>query len=156
MATGLPPPDCDERVTRLLAYWRSIHPSGGGLPGRAHFEPTALPDLLRWLWLVDVARAPLRFRCRLVGTGHRAMMGRDFTGSWVDEIFPNFAATERYADFAAAAAGETRWYRGASDFAAAKNYVATERLVLPLASDGAAVDMLLGLTLYTLKDGRVA
>jgi hypothetical protein len=155
MATALPPPDCDARVRRLLDYWRSIHPAGGGLPGRAHFEPTALPDLLRWLWLLDVVRAPLRFRCRLVGTGHREMMGRDLTGRWVDEVFPEFPKSETYANLIAAAAGETRWSRGAPIFAATKNYVATEWLVLPLASDGATVDMLLGLALYTREDGRV-
>ncbi len=149
-------PDSDARVRRLLAYWRSIRPAADILPGRRHFEPTDLPDLLRWLWLVDVARTPLRFRCRLFGTGHRDVVGRDFTGYWLDEVFPHFPATQTHADFTAALAGEPRWYRGAPDYAAAKGYSGIERLVLPLAADGVSVDMLLGLTVYRREDGTMA
>jgi hypothetical protein len=156
MTVAALPPVCDARVARLLEYWRSIRPAEHRFPGRRHVEPTDLPELLRWLWLVDVQQAPLRFRCRLVGTGHREMMGKDCTGFWIDEVFPDFTQRRSYADFAAAAAGEPRWYRGEPDFAPPQSYVGTERLMLPLAADGETVDMLLGLTLYTRADGMVA
>jgi hypothetical protein len=150
------PPDSDPRIERLLAYWRSIRPAPDRLPGRRNFEPTDLPDLLRWLWLVDVEHTPLRFRCRLFGTGHRDVLGRDFTGHWLDEVFADFPATQTHGDFVAALAGEPRWYRGRPDYAASKGYDGIERLVLPLAADGVTVDMLLGLTLYRRDDGTMA
>ena len=156
MSDPVVPPDSDARVRRLLAYWRSIRPAADLLPGRRHFEPMDLPDLLRWLWLFDVQRTPLRFRCRLLGTGHRDVHGRDFTGQWLDEVFADFPATRTHGDFTAALAGEPRWYRGVPDFAAAKAYVGIERLVLPLAADGASVDMLLGITVYRRDDGTMA
>ena len=34
------------RVARLYRYWLSIHPPGGGLPGRQHFDPVDVPELL--------------------------------------------------------------------------------------------------------------
>lgn len=150
------PTDCDARTRRLCAYWQSIRPGTDRLPGRRNFEPTDLPELLRWLWLMDVVRPPPRFRCRLFGTGHREIIGRDFTGNWLDEAFPHFAASRTHADFVAALSGEPCWYRGAADYITTKGYIGIERLVLPLAADGATVDMLLGLTLYTREDGRAA
>src|SRR6266849_5312118 len=65
------PPECDRRIRALYDYWCGIHPTEAILPGRQHVEPLDLAEVLRWLWLVDVQREPLRFRYRLVGTGHR-------------------------------------------------------------------------------------
>ncbi len=156
MDAGELPPDCDARTRRLFDYWQAIRPVGQQFPGRRHFEPTSLPDLLRWLWLIDVQRVPLRFRCRLAGTGHREMVGAEVTGAWIDEMRPGFTKTRSYADFVAAAGGETIWRRSPPDLRADKRYVETELLVLPLAEDGATVDMLLGLTLYRRADGTAA
>jgi len=156
MDVSMMPPDADQRVRRIWEYWCSLRPAPGRFPARRHFEPSAVPDLLPWLWLLDVERAPLRFRCRLVGTGHRDMMGREFTGRWADEVFPRFAETRAHVDFVAAAAGEPRWFRGVPDFAPATEYAGTERLVLPLAADGARIDLLLGVTLYRRDSGSLA
>jgi hypothetical protein len=46
--------------------------------------------LLRWLWLVGVPADRLRFRYRLVGTGHRDAIGADLSGRWIDVVFPDF------------------------------------------------------------------
>jgi PAS domain-containing protein len=150
------PPDGDQRVARLWQYWRSIHPSAGGLPGRQHVEPLDMADLLAWLWLVDVAREPLRFRFRLVGTGHRRMLGTDVTGRWIDEALPGFEQQEGYGDFIAGAAGQIRYCRRPPEFPLDRSCAAIERILLPLARDGASVDMLLGMTLYILRDGITA
>lgn len=147
------PPDCDARIGRVLEYWRSIRPAADRLPGRQHVDPDDLAELLPWLWLVDVQREPIRFRYRLVGTGHRAVVGADLTGKWIDEAFADFPRMQGYADFLAVAQGEARYCRRAPEFPVGEKYVSMERLLLPLARDGAAVDMMLGVTLYTRADG---
>jgi len=155
VASAVVPPDCDARVARILAYWHSIRPAPERLPGRQHVEPTDLSALLRWVWLVDVQREPLRFRYRLVGTGHREVIGADLTGRWIDEAFPDFPRMRGYAEFVAVARGEVSYCRRVPEFRVGEKYVAMERLLLPLARDGVTVDMMLGFTLYTRADGTV-
>ena len=147
------PPDCDARIHRVLAYWQSIRPAPDRLPGRQHVEPSDLAELLRWVWLVDVQREPPRFRYRLIGTGHRQVMGKDFTGRWIDDVFPDFPQMQGYADFLAVMAGELRHMRRRPEFPVGEKFVAMERLLLPLARDGVTVDMMLGFTLFTRADG---
>jgi hypothetical protein len=113
------PEDCDGRIRRLLEYWESVRPVGGGLPGRQHIDPVAIPELLPWLWMLDVERDP-RFLASLT--------------------YPDYvAAAERHA---------LRFHRGPPVFHINKDYVSIERLLLPLASDGKEVDKLLALTVY--------
>jgi len=149
------PPDCDARVARVLAYWDSIRPAPDRLPGRQHLEPSDLSEVLRWVWLVDVQREPLRFRYRLVGTGHREVIGADLTGKWIDEVFPDFTLMRGYPEFVAVTQGEVSYCRRAPEIRVGKKYVEMERLLLPLARDGVSVDMMLGFTLYTRADGTV-
>jgi hypothetical protein len=155
VSSAVLPPDCDARIRRVFEYWRAIRPAADRLPGRQHVEPADLPELLRWLWLVDIQREPLRFRYRLVGTGHRQVIGQDLTGKWIDEAFGDLRRTEGDADFAAVADGEPRYRRSAPPFPVDGRYVAMERLLLPLARDGVAIDMMLGVTLYRRTDGSV-
>jgi hypothetical protein len=149
------PPDCDGRIRRLLDYWRSIQPARDRLPGRQHLEPLDFPDLLRWLWLVDVVGSPPRFRYRLVGTGQAQAMERDLTGHWLDEAYDDFRDRRDHAEFVAVAAGEIRYSRRAPEYRVESSHVMMERLLLPLARDGVSVDMVLGIALYTREDGTV-
>ena len=156
VSTAVLPPDCDARIRRIFEYWRAIRPAADRLPGRQHLEPSDLSEVLRWLWLVNVQREPLRFRYRLVGTGHREVIGIDLTGKWIDEAFAHFPSMQTYPDFLAVAAGGMRYCRGVPEFPIGAKYASMERLLLPLARDGATVDMLLGFTVYTRADGTVA
>jgi hypothetical protein len=147
-------PDCDDKLATLHAYWRAIRPAPGRLPGRQHFDPIAVAPLLPWLWLVDVHRAPgahaaqhLRFKYRLVGSIHVEAGGFDPTGRWLDEAHPRFAGSNALRHFTAAATGEgIAFYRGPPAYVINKDYIVIERLMLPLASDGTTVDILLGIT----------
>jgi hypothetical protein len=141
-------PSYHSRVQELYGYWLSIHPSGGALPGRQHFSPVAVRHLLPDLWLLDVQHDPLRFRYRLIGTKLVERHGQDYTGCWLDEVHPGFASLEVYDQFRAAAQeGRIGWRKGRPLFAYERQpWLAIERIILPLASDGAKVDMLLGLT----------
>ena len=140
-------PPCDPRVMALCRYWRSIRPVAGRLPGRQHLDPLDLPRLLPWLWLIDVQRAPLRFKFRLVGGRLADALGEDPTHRWIDEVDPEFQTGFGHAHFVAAVERhEIGFYRGPPSQALRKKYMVIEWLVLPLAADGSSVDMLLGLT----------
>lgn len=146
------PDDCDARSRSLQDYWRSIRPTGG-LPG--YVEPLDLTRLWRWLWLVDVQPAPLRFRYRLIGTSHREVLGADPTGRWIDDVFPGFVEMRAHADMVAVAGGAISYCRQSPEFPIARKLLRIERLLLPLARDGAGVDMLLCLSLFTGEDRKV-
>lgn len=141
-------PPCDDRLRALHRYWLSIRPTEGTLPGRKHFDPLDVPKLLPWLWLIDVQRAPLRFRYRLIGTVHVDTEGRNRTGQWLDEAHPHFRNSLAHGQFVAAVERrEVAFYRGPPTYVVRKDYLSIERLVMPLAADGRDVDMLLAITI---------
>jgi hypothetical protein len=150
--SALPP--CDARLGALYRYWLSIRPGPGVLPGRKHFDPTAIPALLRWIWLADIQPNPLRFKYRLVGTEHVEAMGSDPTGSWYDEVHPRFERSSAHALLAdTAQRAEITFYRGVPVYVIDAKFKIVERLVLPMGSDGKAVDMLLGITVLDPENG---
>jgi hypothetical protein len=143
------PTDCEERLRRLYDYWSACRPSGQALPGRQHIDPCAVPDLLAWIWLLDVARHPLRFRYRLLGTEQVDAMKRDITGRFLDEVHPSFRSSDSYPQYVAAAEhGAVGYRRGPPTFHISKDYLSIERLLLPLARNGSDVDMVLAITVY--------
>jgi hypothetical protein len=143
------PPNADPRVRRLYDYWCSIRPGPDALPGRQHLDPADLVPLLPSIWILDVQRAPLRFRYRLVGTEHRVAIGRELTGLWVDEAFPSFAAEPMSAQFVETALeGVPAFREGPPAYHVDDRYQWTERLLTPLARDARTVDMVLAITVY--------
>jgi hypothetical protein len=135
------------KVARLHDYWRSIHP-GGALPGRQHFDPLAVHDLLPNIWLLDVQREPFRLRYRLAGTKIIERLGREVTGQWLDEAHPHLASDPAYFGRYRGVVREraASWRRGPPNFRQDEHVAELENLILPLAADGAEVDMLLILT----------
>lgn len=125
----------------LYDYWDGCR-AGGRLPGRQHIDPLHIPELLPNLMLFDVA-APDDLRYRLVGTALVARLGRDTTGlpvrdgylgkDW-ERILPDYlyVINERRPCL--------RWNEVLGPRARRLAYL---RLLLPLARDGARVDMLL-------------
>lgn len=139
------------RVRQLFDYWRSLHSATGGLPGRAAFEPLAIPALLPHLTLIDVVGSPPRFRYRLIGTRMVDALNGDFTGQWLDEVhrrsdgsapvFPSYnsVVAERRAD----------WRRGSPHFASfIDRCTELERVFLPLAADGETVDIIITINAF--------
>jgi hypothetical protein len=145
-----PLPTADARVRQLYEHWLGLRPGPGILPGRQHFDPVVLPvSVLPFLWLADIERTPLRFRYRLLGTEQVRVFGRDYTGHWIDEAHPDFVGSAAYDQFVAAAErGEVGYRCGNPLIIPPKDYRSMERLILPLARDGRAVDMLLAISVY--------
>lgn len=134
----------------LFDYWRSKFPEKG-LPGRQHLDPVEIPSLLSMLYLVDVVwfGESLRFRYRLLGTDITGRAGRDMTGRWLDEVFPESATYARikqvYLDIIETLQPHLGLFNILSP---GREHIRANRIVLPLASDGSSVDMLLGMWVY--------
>ena len=135
-------------ITALYQYWLGIHPAAG-LPGRQHVDPCAVAPLLPHVFMVDVARDPLRFKYRLIGTEYVRLIGKDVTGRYLDEVHPGFhgMVLRQYVD--AAELNRPAYRKGPVLYANPdRRYLGMERLLVPLARNGAEVDMLLGAVVY--------
>jgi hypothetical protein len=99
--------------------------------------------------MLDVEVEPLRFRVRRMGTAVVNFMGNDPTGSYLDEVYPKFESSPiREHLVHAAKTGMPTFRRGNALIVPTKKYVISERIILPMASEGETVDMLLNLTCF--------
>ena len=144
------------KIARALAYWRAIHPAPGVLPGRQHVDPMAIPEVLPGVWLLDVQRAPFRLRYRLAGTRIVESLGREITGEWFDEVHPEMAQDPGYLDryVGVVESRAPSWRRGKPRLWSRRGCSELENVVLPLAADGAQVDMLMIVTVIYWLNGR--
>ena len=121
------------------------------MPSRADIDPFELRDHLGYLFLLDVVGQPARFRYRLIGTHITATVGRDSTGRFVDEAYPNrdgLDLTEFYryltdAKCPARNHGTVRWVD--------KEHKRYEAVTLPLSEDGERVNMFLGEMAFSVE-----
>lgn len=144
---------CQPKIIQVLKYWLSIGPESG-LPGRQHLDPLDIPHLLPNMRLIDIEGQPPRFKTRLMGTVLRDFFGEEQTGSYCDEIFPNFQETRIHRDLLTTITEKRpNWMRGHPLLHLEKDYVAVERIFLPFAADGDTVDMLMSYILFGDKDG---
>jgi hypothetical protein len=82
------------------------------------------------------------------------VIGHGMTGRYLDTIVPHFETTRTHA--ALCAVVEQRlphWRRGKPDMPHIEEFLQLERVLLPLASDGGAVDAILALTIFYRRDG---
>lgn len=134
----------------LLDYWIGLE-AGGGLPSRAAVNPLDIPRLLKNIGMIDVVQevgGNYRFRYRLVGTQMNHITGTDFTDRWLSDIksreygaFLERLYTECVVRKAPVFSRTTMQY-------ADDRELETDRLLLPLATDGENVDMLLFSNLF--------
>ncbi len=126
---------------RLYDYWAARR-KDGRLPSRADIDPADLPFVLGDLLLVDVLRAPLRFRYRLIGTNIVQPPAMDMNGRYVDEHpDPEFRKQALSVYTQVATTGRPLSIR--HDALMDKRVRRHLTLLLPLASDGITVDMVL-------------
>jgi hypothetical protein len=131
----------DDRLLRLYRYWNDRR---GELrfPPRANIDPVDFPYALGRVSLVEVQRNPLRFRYRLVGTLLTQHLGYEMTGKYVEQI-PEPSMREYTRRFYERALQRQEPLHEAGTELIERYAWQHEVLVLPLASDGATIDMLL-------------
>jgi hypothetical protein len=147
------PDDLDDpRFRWLFNYWRDRH-RGDLLPSREQIDPTDFPQLLGRIHLIDVIRSgsAVRYRVRLWGSMIRHVFNKDVTGRWLDEtLVPGTTADVELA-LANCVAGHPHFWRRPM-MPRNQEFIATRRLLLPLASDGRTVDILLGLIIEDVDE----
>lgn len=138
----------DGDLRALLEYWLSIHPADR-LPARRDFDPLEVPKALPRLVLTEVERDPYRFKVRLMGTAVAAAIGADFTGSYLDDVWPDAENQPLHLHrVEVAETGLPNYRYGFSPTPFRLDFAPVERIYLPLAGDGATVDMILAMAIH--------
>jgi hypothetical protein len=143
------------KIARFFDYWLSIKPARG-LPGRQHFDPLDIADIMPRIWMLDVLRDPLRYRYRLVGTKEVATLQREVTGLMFDEVHPHLRGTgEAFGRLDEVALRGVATYRHGGVVAIHhKEHLDVENCVVPLARDGRTFDIILACSVLYGLDGR--
>jgi len=145
------------RLERFYDYWQRQIPGNGMLPGRQHIDPIDIPLLMPWVYLTDVEREgdDLRFRHRLVGTRLAERLGREATGRYFDEIYPepHLAGIVSNCE-TAVQSGQPHFYRTVLPipYKDGVDNISYSRLLCPMASDGSSVDLLAGVLVFHDED----
>lgn len=132
------------RSDKLLvgyAYWRGR--CSGRLPSRAMIDPAEIPALLPHVVLHGVERDPLDFVYRLIGTEVRRHMAEDRTGQRMSAIPGQRAPSRIWSNLASIVETGRPVLNSTPYEGPLKDFVTMESLQLPLAADGATVDMIL-------------
>lgn len=124
----------------MYDLWRS-KTKNEQLPSRQDFHPRELVETLPSVMLVDCGPSPDDFVVRLVGTDISTMMGRDPTHMKVNDLRGGHELLERF---------QAATQRAAPYLATnlktpfeSKHFPSYSVLVLPLASDSGAINMLM-------------
>ncbi len=140
------------RLAELLDYWKNKC-QGRTMPSRTDIDPFDLKRHLGNIALIDVehAGADFRLRYRLVGSNITALMDRDVTNRYYDEIYDGNVMTNVNTNF--------RWIfnnlaplrsYGQAD-PPGKSVYSYEILNLPLSENGKSVNMVLGEMVFSLS-----
>jgi hypothetical protein len=140
----IPESELDPRLKGLLDYWRGKR-SAGRLPARADIDPLELKSLLGNINLIEVvpqSDGRRRFRYRLFGTEFVFYHGGDLTGQWVDQIGNTVYRQELAALYEhVVATGATPML--SYDYILDSRRHRFQAVILPLASNGRDIDMIL-------------
>jgi hypothetical protein len=134
----------DQRA--LYAYWCSKRRQDGRLPARADIDPVEMRALLPRLALIDVLRDGdrLAFRYRLTGTEIVDRAGRDPTGKRFEELYSGDYLKTAHATYREVVeTGRPHTSDRVYPLVPGREYMSYDRLLLPLASDGSTVDMVM-------------
>lgn len=124
----------------LWSYWHGLR-AGGALPGRAAIDPFALRPWLGHLLLMDVIDNGRDFRYRLHGTVLVQLFGSDLTGRLVSRL--DLPDVDRLLNEGRVPVASRDHLYIEATVVAEKKYVAISKLVLPLATTGRDVDILM-------------
>lgn len=143
-ADGLLPEGADDKLRQFLAYWRAKCPPGG-LPRRADIDPTEIPRLLAAILLIDVDGGDFRFR--LAGQDLVLRYG-NLRGRSLGELMAGGELADTLAEHRHCGAARLPVYsENTIRSAGAGDWFLYERLLAPLAADG-AVGVLAGVMTF--------
>ncbi len=127
-------------LRRLLAMWEAKC-GDRMMPTRADFDVLELKDWLGNLMLIEVLDGATEFRYRLYGSVLASYYGRDLTGKLTAAMLPETRDLVRREYAQVCAARRPMMVERRRSVKHSTRLVA--KLILPLATDGATVDMIL-------------
>ncbi len=131
----------DPVLAQVLEYWLRRR-GERALPRRRDIDPLDLPKLLPHLQLVETAGG--RFRYRLVGTRIVRAFGRDHTGAYLDELYPDDRGRLAADVFRLVCDKRQPIFARSRYFTTRDVDIIANRLYLPLSEDEASVSLILG------------
>jgi len=139
------------KLRRLYDYWRS-RCSNGANPTRRDIDPLDIPDLLPNVFLLDVVGDAEDFIFRLAGSLVEDAFSMPLRGKSIADIQKAAGTPIPVAHHVEVARGGGPRYREGDMQVAGRNHWKTHRLLLPLSSDGKAIDILMGGGIFLLGD----
>jgi hypothetical protein len=139
--------DADPRLHAVYDYWQKKRGTRA-LPARRDIDPTELVSVLPHLMLVDVEEGP-RFRYRLFGTAVAEAFGSDPTGKYIDEVMVGAYKTFLLGLYDDLLVSKKPVYSTSIYGGKYEGQLWTQRLMLPLSSDGTNVDKVLAVQIFS-------
>jgi len=141
-------------VAAFAALWESRR-TDARLPARADLP---IEDLAPWfgrIVIMDAIDGGADFSYRLVGSGIARILGRDLTGRRVSECDYQGGRDHVLRSFRLPVERRAPVFRrGRVEWKADASWLAYESVHCPLAADGVAPDMTIGVQVYLTPDGR--
>ncbi|NIA67098.1 PAS domain-containing protein [Pelagibius litoralis] len=140
----------DNKLQRLFAYWQKLC-RDERMPSRRDIDPVEIPDLLPNIFLLDVVGDGEDFVFRLAGTLVEDAFSMTLHGKSIAEIQRQAGSTgiPDAHHIEVARGGGPRYQEGNMPVAGREHWM-IHRLLLPLASDGETVDVLMGGAIFLL------
>lgn len=130
------------RLDELFLYWDARR-NGRFAPSRADIDPVDIPHLLSRIFIWEVEHDPRDYIMRLFGTELARRLNRDFTGQRFTEIFRGKIAKAIWQEYDHVVRTGPVSGRRTAEWTD-REFLTYWYLLLPLSSDGARVDRILG------------
>jgi hypothetical protein len=124
-----------------LTYWLSKR-GGRSMPSRADLDPAEIVSILPYVFLLDVAREPLDFRYRLIGTRMAQYMTSDHTGGWMSQIDHQRPPSRIWSSCEAVVRNKAPLTSDIPYVGINHDFLSTEDVMMPLSDDDREVNMI--------------
>ena len=137
----------DDRMSSLLEYWRSMR-DGDALPPRGRMDPMDMRDKLANVFILDVDGDKYRFR--LVGEALNERYDGRLKGKTINEVLRGEVLDETLEEHGICARDRAPVFTRNTEQTRSvlEDFQVYQRLLLPLADDGRAVDAIFGCMLF--------
>ncbi len=146
MSETIPFQDADSRLRKVYDYWQQKR-GVRAMPARRDIDPAELVSVLPHLILVDVEPGP-RFRYRLFGTAVVEAFGSDPTGQYIDVVMVGAYKAFLLGLYNDLVVSKKPVYSTSIYGGKREAQLWTQRLMLPLSSDGETVDKVLAIQVF--------
>ena len=138
------------KLQQALAYWNEKR-GRRSMPARADLDPMEMIPILPHVILIDVLRDPLDFRYRLIGTLVEDHMSAPYTGRRFSE-FEGQREGSRIWTCSERVISEKQPVRSDIPYIGPmREFTTIEDIMMPLSSDGEAVDVIFIVVEYVRK-----